>query len=48
MHRKPFGCVFFMLVTLTLTEPHKIRRIENSVEEKKGIEKIGESDIKSG
>ena len=34
-----------MLVTLTLSEPHEIRRIENSVEEKMGIEKIGESDI---
>ena len=34
-----------MLITLTLSEPHEIRRIENSVEEKMGIEKIGESDI---
>ena len=34
-----------MLVTFTLSEPHEIRRIENSVEDKMGIEKIGESDI---
>ena len=34
-----------MLVTLKLSEPYEIRRIENSVEEKMGIEKIGESDI---
>ena len=34
-----------MLVTLTLSEPHEIRTIENSVEEKIGIEKIGQSDI---
>ena len=43
-HSKPLGCVF-MLVTLTLSEPNEIRRIENSVEEKMGIENIGESDI---
>ena len=43
-HRKPLRCVF-TLATLTLSEPHEIRRIENSVEEKMGIEKIGESDI---
>ena len=42
---KPLGCVF-MLVTLTLSEPPEIRRIENWVEEKMDIEKIGESDIK--
>ena len=35
--------MFFLLVTLKLWEPHEIRRIENSVEEKMGIEKIGES-----
>ena len=46
-HRKPLRCVF-TLATLTLSEPHEIRRIENSVEEKMGIEKIGESDITSG
>ena len=34
-----------MLVTLTLSEPHEKQMIENSVEEKTGIEKIGESDI---
>ena len=34
-----------MLVTLKLSEPHEIWRIENSVEEKMGIEKIGESNI---
>ena len=34
-----------MLVTLTLSEPHEKPMIENSVEEKTGIEKIGESDI---
>ena len=34
-----------MLVTLTLSEPHEIRKIENSVEEKVGKEKIAESDI---
>ena len=38
------GCVF-MLATLILLEPHEIRRIENSVEEKMSIEKIGESCI---
>ena len=43
-HRKPLGWVF-MLVTLTLSEPHEIPRIKNWVEEKMGIEKIGESDI---
>ena len=32
-----------MLVTLTLSELHEIRRIEYSVEEKMGIEKIRES-----
>ena len=35
--------MFFLLVTLKLWEPHEMRRIENSVEEKMGIEKIGES-----
>ena len=44
MHRKPLGWVF-MLVTLTLSAPHEIQSIENSAEEKMGIEKIGESDI---
>ena len=44
MHRGPLGYVF-MLFTLTLSEPHEIQRIENSVEEKMGIEKIGESEI---
>ena len=34
-----------MLVTLKLSKPHEIRRIENSVEEKMDIEKIAESDI---
>ena len=34
-----------MLITLTLSEPHEVRRIENSVEEKMSIEKIEESDI---
>ena len=34
-----------MLVTLTLSEPHEIPRIENLVEVKKGIEKIGETYI---
>ena len=34
-----------MLFTLTLSEPHEIQRIENSVEEKMGIEKNGERDI---
>ena len=34
-----------MLVTLTLSELHEIRRIENSVEEKVGKEKIAEIDI---
>ena len=38
------GCVF-MLATLILLEPHEIRKIENSVEEKMSIEKIGESCI---
>ena len=37
--------VFFMLVNFTLWELHDIRRIENSVEEKMGIKKIGENDI---
>ena len=37
--------VFFMPVTFTLWELHDIRRIENSVEEKMAIEKIGENDI---
>ena len=34
-----------MLVTFTLSEPHEIRRIENSVEDTMSIEKIGESDM---
>ena len=34
-----------MLVTLTLSELHEIRRIENSVTEKMGIVKIPESDV---
>ena len=33
-----------MLVTLTLSEVHEIPRIENSVEDKMGIGKPGESD----
>ena len=44
MHGKPLGCAF-MLITLILLEPHEIRRIENSVQEKMDIGEIGESDI---